>query len=206
MKNRMVYAARKSNKFDSHYTILYAVIRSYTASSNSAHLCDPVLGNPIIRFTCTVYPNSTLLWEPSQNGSRVYSGRCLGACFYWEHLTSLASPRILSNAAPRILWPLELFLLSDKIRGDAKVTCKCGDSGSQVFLCNRFGSRAHCLLIRSEPCLLCYNCVGYFLISHFSSSSHPIYPELTYWYPATDWWEIFGDRGSSWDFLKAATY
>ena len=37
-----LYAIRKSNMFDSHYTILYAPIRAYRNFSNSVHLCDPV--------------------------------------------------------------------------------------------------------------------------------------------------------------------
>ena len=38
-----LYAIRKSNMFDSHYTIhMYAPIRAYTSFSNSVLLCDPV--------------------------------------------------------------------------------------------------------------------------------------------------------------------
>ena len=37
-----LYAIRKSNMFDSHYTILYAPIRAYSNFSNSVLLCDPV--------------------------------------------------------------------------------------------------------------------------------------------------------------------
>ena len=38
-----LHAIRKSNMYDSHYTILYTPIRAYTTFSNSALLCDPVL-------------------------------------------------------------------------------------------------------------------------------------------------------------------
>ena len=43
-----LYAERKSNMYDSHFALLHAPIRAYTTFSNSALLCDPVLGNPSV--------------------------------------------------------------------------------------------------------------------------------------------------------------
>ena len=42
---KSLYVIRKSNMFDSHYTILNAPIHAYTNFSNSVLLCDLVEGN-----------------------------------------------------------------------------------------------------------------------------------------------------------------
>ena len=44
----------------------------------------------------------------------------------------LVLPRILSPASPRILLLPDVFLLSNKIRGDARELAKCSELGSGV--------------------------------------------------------------------------
>ena len=61
----------------------------------------------------------------------------------------LISPRILSPASPRILLLRDVFLLSDKICGDAgscEWTCKMRWTRTSRIIRSQIRSRAHCLM------------------------------------------------------------